>query len=261
MNLNLRPLLLLLAMLLVFSIGMASLLNYFKFQSTVKKLQRDRISLIAGEVQRAVERGNSLGAELATSATIQAMIERQLKSDALVMLIEIFDENGKTLFSTDAARKDSVAPSAWTAAAYRLKTAQWSLAEKTSFVTGIVLKNSFDLTIGSVAVRYDRNGLDRTVAGMGRYIGKIGLATAAGTFVLCGLAFWLLSRMMRADAARAEQMPGENGSGLDGPRLDGPAQDAPIQREMRALRQAAAAAKNAMAGIERSLLPTRSGGK
>ena len=246
---NLRPLLLLLAMLLVFSVGMASLLNYFKFESTVKKLQRDRISLIAEEVQKAVERGDSLGAELATNATIQAMIERQLKSDALVMLIEIFDENGKTLFSTDAARKNSVAPPAWTSAAYRLQKADWSLAEKTSFVTGIVLKNSFDLSIGSVAVRYDRNDLDRVVAGMGAHIVKIGLATAAGAFVLCGLAFALLSRIMRADVASAQQLPGEHGTG----------QEAPMQRDMRILEQTAAAARNDIAGIERSLLRMRGG--
>ena len=245
MKRNPRPLLMLLAMLLGFSVGMASLLNYFKFESTVKKLQRDRISLIAEEVKRAADRGNSLGAELATNATIQALIERQLKSDALVMLIEIFDENGKTLFSTDTQRKGSDAPSAWTAAAYRLKTAEWSLVEKTSFVTGIVLKNSFDLTLGSVAVRYDRNVLDRSVGDMGWYIGKIGLATATGTFVLCALALALLSRMMKADAAMAEQMQGE---GEPGP-------DAPIQREVRLLMQTAAAAENAIADIERSLLP------
>lgn len=245
MKLNLRPLLLLLAMLLLVSVGMASLLNYFKFESTIKKLQRDRISLIADEVQLAVARGNSLGAELATSSTIQAMLERQLKSDALVTLIDLFDENGNTLFSTDRARIHTAAPAAWTAAAYRMKTDKWSLAEPSAFVTGIVLRNSFDLTIGSVAVRYDRHGLDRTVAAMGAYIARIGLSAASLAFVLCGLAFAILSLRMRRDAARAERM-------LDHA-APGPAPLLPIERDIARLQAAAAAAGSALGAIDQSL--------
>ena len=245
MKLNLRPSLLLLAMLLVFSLGMASLLNYFKFESTVKKLQRDRISLIAEDVEQAVERGNSIGAELATSTTLQALLERQLKSDALVLLIEIFDENGKTLFSTDKTRIHQAVPSAWTSAAYRMKADQWSLAEDAAFVTGVVLKNSFDLTIGSVAIRYSRSGQNRTVAAMGGYIVGIGLSTALIAFVLCGLGFALLSLKMRGDAASTERM-------LDGAEIQ-PQPCTPVERAIGSLQSAAAAAKSDLAEIDRSL--------
>lgn len=244
MKLNLRPLLLL-AMLLIFSIGMASLLNYFKFESTIKKLQRDRIALIADEVQLAVERGNSLGVELATSTTIQAMLTRQLKSDVLVRRIDIFDDNGKTLFSTDQTRIARAAPSTWIAAAYRMKTDKWSLAEESAFVTGIVLRNSFDLTIGSVAIRYERNGLDRTVSAMGAKIAKIGLSAASSTFILCGLAFGFLSLRMRGDAAKAEQMLDENAPQSTQLML--------IEHDIRSLQSAHAMAKSALSGIDQSL--------
>lgn len=248
MKLSLRPLLLLLALVLIFSVGMASLLNYFKFESTVKKLQRDRIGLIADEVQKAVERSSSLGGELASNPTIQAMIERQLKSDSLVTLIDIFDAKGKILFSTDVVRIHSSAPAAWISAAYRMKAREWFLAEKSAFITGSALKNSFDLTIGSVAVRYDRHQFDRNVFDMGKYIGTVGLTGVTGAFVLCGLMFVFFSMLMRQDVAEAEHLLGEGSPGL-------PAATC-IGREIQALKKAAIAAEGELSAIDQMLQKT-----
>lgn len=201
-----RPALMLVALVLGFAVGMAGLLNYFKFESTVKKLQRSRISLVAAEAHGAMEKSLALGAVLAESATLRGMLESLGRADALILSIDLLDANGAVALSTDAARVGSTPPQAWLKAARRPGTSESFVDERAAFAVVRIVRNSFDVPLGSVVVRYERTGFDRTVAAMGRNLGLVGLMALAGAAALSSLALFALFSRIGRELSAAERV-------------------------------------------------------
>ncbi len=246
MKLGLRPLLLLAVLVLGFAVGMACLLNYFKFESMVKKLQRSRIELVADDVRKSMEASLALGAPLEESSTLSDLIGRASLADPLIGAVDILGAQGHTLHSTDSAHRGAPLPPAWADVAHRAGARQWFVTENTAFVTGLNVTNSFDIRMGSVVIGYQRSGFDRTVTAMGRYLGEVGLAVVAGATLLSGLAMlWLLAGIRREFAAAAELLSGDSPAPVPG--------GAALEREVFAFRSSAAAAADAIAGVGRSL--------
>lgn len=206
MNLSLRPFLMLLVLVLGFALGMASLLNYFKFESTVRKLQRSRIALITEDTSDAIGRSLSFSAELAASTTLQPLIERQLGADPLILSIDIIDEAGKTLFSTQAARVNQAAPADWLRRANRPNARDWFLAEPDAFVDGLNVANSFGVHVATVVVRYQRSGFDLTVAAMKHYLTRIGSIATLGACLVAGVLLALALLGVRREFSAAAKM-------------------------------------------------------
>lgn len=193
----------------LFAIGMATFLNYFKYKSTLTQIVKARLLVIAYGIENSVQSALGLGMGFGEIGTLPQLIAREKGADPLITGIDLFDPSGRILYSTDRDRVGKPAPGRWLDAtrAAPAKERDWFALDGAEAATGISLKNSFDLTVGYVAVRYDNDDLRRNVAVMGKRL----LAIAAGAVVavsvvvalLLGFVLRRFERDMNAIRARA----------------------------------------------------------
>lgn len=200
MKLPLKPLLALLVVVLGFSVGMAALLNYFKFDSTLRKLEYARFSLVADDIGNNIELSLGLGLSFGEIGTLQELIERHSRSDTLILSIEVLDGAGRIRYSTRPNRAGQSAPDSWLA---MLRRPDWQLAEPDAFIAGRTVRNTFDVVVGGVAVRYDRGPSDAAVAMMGLRLIELAAAITAALVLLGGLMLSVMAKMAERAFAHA----------------------------------------------------------
>lgn len=167
----------------LFAIGMATFLNYFKYKSTLRHTVNTRVLEIGRGIETSVHSSLALGLDFTELGTLTSLIEREKAADPLISAISIFDPSGRVLYSTDRNRVGVTVPAEWLAAATQTKGRGWMVEETREFVTGLVLKNNFNLTVGVLAMRYARDYVDRNVAAVGLEL----VAISAVAFVIIAL--------------------------------------------------------------------------
>ena len=171
----------------VFGVGMTVFLNYFKFQTAVEAAARSRILILAGNVENGVQGALAIGLPLATIPALPELLARERAADAAILSIGVFDPAGRMLYSTDAAARGHNVPAAWFAAVRQGGAEPWHLPAGDSAVVGLALRNSFDLELGQVAIRYSRTSITAALAGMRRELAAIALGGILGTVLLADL--------------------------------------------------------------------------
>ena len=81
-------------------------------------------------------------------------MERERATDELILSIDIFDTDGKLLYSTDRLRATRSVPATWLVAARQAQSADWFVKDGTESAAGTAVANNFGLLIGHVALRY-----------------------------------------------------------------------------------------------------------
>lgn len=181
-----------------FAVGMAGLLNYFKYRSTAQRLVTDRLVVTGKSVENAIQSSLALGMQFADIGTLPGTLEREQASDTLIQGIDIFDTAGKLLYSTDRLRSTRPVPPDWVAAAQKAGKADWFVDDGDEAAAGISVQNNFGLTIGYLAVRYAGDRVRESVAAVGREI-------ALSTFVVFLFAATLASLALRAVVHRLDR--------------------------------------------------------
>lgn len=167
----------------LFAIGMATFLNYFKYKSTLRHTVNTRVLEIGRGIETSVHSSLALGMDFTELGTLTSLIEREKAADPLISAISIFDPSGRVLYSTDRSRVGVTVPAEWLAAATHTQGRSWMVEETREFVTGLTLKNNFNLTVGVLAMRYARDYVDRNVGAIGIEL----LAITAAAFVIGAL--------------------------------------------------------------------------
>lgn len=187
-----------------FAVGMAGLLNYFKYRSTETRLVRERLLVTGRAIESGVQSALALGLQFGDIGTLPGTLERERTTDDLILSIDVFDTGGRLLHSTDKLRAARPVPPSWLATAAKAGTADWFVEDGDDSAAGMNIENNFGLTVGYVALRYSYERLEQGMYGVGR---RLALA-ALGSFVLAaGLASALLLAVMRRldhDAAAAQ---------------------------------------------------------
>lgn len=137
-----------------FAVGMAGLLNYFKYRTTAGRIIEQRLTFTGKSIESSIQSSLSLGLQFGDLATLPAMLERERATDELILGIDVFDAEGKPLYSTDRMRTNRPAPAAWVAAARKSGNHDWVVHSDEESAVGIALQNNFGLTIGHLALRY-----------------------------------------------------------------------------------------------------------
>jgi hypothetical protein len=185
----------------VFAIGMATFLNYFKYQSTLTQIVKARLLVIAYGIENSVQSALGLGMGFGEIGTLPQLIAREKGADPLITGIDLFDPSGRILYSTDRDRVGKPASPRWLEAAKGMQTKDrdWFALDEAEAATGISLKNSFDLTVGFVAVRYDNDDLRRNVAVMGKRLLVIAAGAVAAVSVVVALLLGVVLRRFERD--------------------------------------------------------------
>lgn len=199
-----------------FAVGMAGLLNYFKYRTTASRIIEQRLTFTGKSIESSIQSSLSLGLQFGDLATLPAMMERERATDDLILGIDVFDTEGKPLYSTDRMRVNRPAPSAWVSAARKAGNHDWVVHSDEESAVGVVLQNNFGLTIGHLAVRYSEERVraaaqtvakDLALNALGLFVASATLASLALLAVMNRLGRDMLSvegALRTDDPARAD---------------------------------------------------------
>lgn len=211
----------------LFAVGMAGLLNYFKYRSMAERIVKDRLSLIGNSIEHNIQASLAIGLQFSDIGTLPAMLERERDAEDLVHGIDVFDTDGRLLYSTDRLRMDRPVPADWLAAARRAGSADWIVQGSGESAVGVEVANNFGLTIGYLALRYSDAKLAAANARVGRDLAVAGLAILALAGAIASCALMAVMRRLGSDVSaleRALQAPqttraAASGTGLFGAAL------------------------------------------
>jgi hypothetical protein len=177
-------------------------------------------------------------------------MEREKASDKLIQGIDVFDDTGQIIYSTDPARVGQRVQRSWTEAAARSKTTEWTGEGVEDYVAGISLKNNFDLTVGYLALRYSRDYVDRAASAAARQITLAALGAFAGIALIAPLALIVVIRRFERDLQTLETAAVHLEDKGEQPALTGSAFDSIIDHLRASLRDANAALDDLRAKLD-----------
>lgn len=188
----------------LFAVGMAALLNYFKYRSTADHIVTGRLIVIGKQIENSIQASMALGIAFDDLGTLTGLMKRERTADGLIAEINVFDADGKPLYSTDQMRMAEAVPASWLNAARRSRDGEWRVQDGGDSAVGMSIKNSFGLTLGYLALRYSRDRIDRAAHAVGKQLALAGLIVFAGAAVLASLALVFAMRPLRRDIRLVE---------------------------------------------------------
>lgn len=238
-----------------FAIGMAGLLNYFKYRAAADRILTDRLVVTGRSVENSVQASLALGLQFTEIGTMSTILERERATDDLIQGIDIFDMDGRMLYSTDRLRANRPVPAAWIAAAKTAGNGNWRAEENHEAAAGIGLRNNFDLTIGYLALRYSVDRVREAAADVATELAIQALAIFAGAAVLSSLALlWVLNGLGRSLHSVEQGLGHGEGARSTARSLTGPFGPA-LRRFIETTRRAEAEIAALRAGLERGNKP------
>jgi hypothetical protein len=173
----------------MFAVGMAGLLNFFKYRSNAERIIKERLVVTGTSIENSIQSSLVLGMQFADLGTLPGTLERERATDDLILSIEVFDAEGKPLYSTDRLRARRSVPQAWLDAARQAAGKDWFVKAGTESAAGIAIHNSFGLVLGYLALRYSEEQVTASTNAVARDVALSTLlvflaAATAASFVL-----------------------------------------------------------------------------
>jgi len=189
----------------LFAVGMAGFLNFFKYRSNAERIIKERLVVTGTSIENSIRSSLALGLQFADLGTLPGTLERERATDDLILSIEVFDPEGKPLYTTDRLRATRNVPAAWLTAARQAKGEDWFVKSGTESAAGIAIQNSFGLVIGYLALRYSAEQVSQSTSAVARELAlfTIGVFVAAAT--LASLALLGVMRRLSRDVDAVEK--------------------------------------------------------
>lgn len=187
----------LIAWVLGFALGMASLLNFFKFEHTVRGLQYNRIQIVAKEVDEAIQSNLAYSASFDESSSLSQLISQSLQADPIILSADIFGQDGNILFSSDEGRTSLSLPKLWQVAAEQSRRSDWQVQDGEAFVAGRTVTNSFGVKVATVAVRYQRDDYDKVTSRVLIGMTQFAFMILVSCFLVAGAVLLMLMKLPR----------------------------------------------------------------
>lgn len=165
--------------ILMAGIAMTIGLSLDKFRRTHTDLLTSRFQFVVNDIRNKIETQMDLGLALSTLQDVSEELETYQSDDESILSIEVFDENGSVLFSTDPSFIGDLVSEDWVIAWRTNQNANsWSRLERDAGVVGVPIQNNLNQNVGSLALRYSRDFLDLSVANQTERLVTIGLIIA-----------------------------------------------------------------------------------
>lgn len=189
-----RPQLIAVAVLVcLFAVGMAGLLNFFKYRSNAERILKERLVVTGTSIENSIQSSLALGLQFSDLGTLPGTLERERATDGMILSIEVFDPEGHPMYSTDRLRATRDVPASWLAAARRAKGGDWFVQDGTESAAGIAIQNSFGLVIGYLALRYSEEQVNQEMHAVAR---QLALSSFGVFIVAAALSSLLLVAVM-----------------------------------------------------------------
>lgn len=155
--------------ILAMVLGLLLTMNYFKYGNILTDVTTSRLAVINKNLEFSLSRATNLGLALEELQFADTLLKRAKESDPAIREIQVFDNNGKVLFSTGDSGPESRVDESVVGLLEPLRkadTTEWAAHTDDQFVAGITLYNSFDRSIGGVVLHYDRSSYHGLVGGI-----------------------------------------------------------------------------------------------
>ena len=184
-----------LAVILGAGAAMTGVLSIHTFERTFADLLTSRFQFVVNDVRQRIETQMDLGLALVNLENITEEMEAYLRNDEQILSIEVFDETGTVLFSTDPSFVGDLVSEDWVIA-WRTNRSKdlWSALESDAGVVGVPLRNNLSQDVGSLALRYSRDFLDHSVS---EQIERLLLVGVAIGIIMVLLSFFGCSALLR----------------------------------------------------------------
>ncbi len=170
--------------ILASAVSLTGLLNHYEYRKYLGDVLRDRHALVLQDIGHNIEASLSIGLALGELPGVEADMQDSIAQDPQVLSIEMFDEDGKVLYSTDESLRDDLVSEDWTTE-WNAGPRVWSRLEPDAHVVGLRVENSLGHPVGSLALRFSRAEFDDNVRDMALRIALLCAAIVVG-FVLLG---------------------------------------------------------------------------
>jgi hypothetical protein len=201
-----KPQMILVAVLVcLFAVGMAGFLNFFKYRHNAERILHERLVVTGNAIETNIQSSMALGLQFSDLGTLPGTLERERATDDIILSIEVFDPDGKPLYSTDRLRATRNVPGAWLTAARMASGHDWFVRNGSESAAGIPIQNNFGLTIGYVALRYSEDQVSDSHNAVARELMVSTIAVFLVAATLASLALlWVMQRLSRElDAVEA----------------------------------------------------------
>lgn len=201
---------------MIFSLGVLSVMALEKFKNSLNEVTESRIGVIAFDIKDSIEQGLAMGYNLPALQNVQDTIRRARGRDQKISSIYVIGRQGETLYRTPDTAPD-LKPDA--VEKFRKASAKGPLASLRDGVfldAFTILQNSFSQTVGILLVKYDASSLDeRYAAFRTTFFRQVVIYLFAGV-VVATIAIWiLLSRFDRVDSILAASLDAEVNLNVD----------------------------------------------
>ncbi len=187
-----------------FAVGMAGLLNYFKYRATAERLLEQRLVFIGKSIENSIQSSLVLGLQFADIGTLPEVLKRESDGDDLILGIDIFDTEGALLYSTDRLRMSRKPPGPWLSAAAKAGDGDWKVHDGDDPAVGISIQNQFGLTVGHMALRYSQDYVQQSSRGVVRDLALSSGAVFLVSALLASLALLAVMGRLNRDVASVE---------------------------------------------------------
>ena len=188
------------AAILAAGVAMTTVLSVHKFERTLSDFLASRFTFVVNDARQRIETQMDLGLPLTDLQGVSPMLQRYLQDDEQILSIEIFDEAGTVLFSTDPSFVGDLVSEEWMIAWRSVQGRDvWSELERDAGVVGMPLRNSLDQKVGALALRYTREFLDAGAEAQASRMLIVGAVGVLGMTPLCIVGAMVLIRRARRD--------------------------------------------------------------
>ena len=189
-----------LVVILAAGVAMTTVLSAHMFERTLSDFLTSRFEFELNDVRQRIETQMDLGIALAELQSVPEELQEYLHADEQILSIEVFDETGIVLFSTDPSFVGDLVTEEWVAA-WRTSRGQqvWSNVERDARVVGVPLRDNLGRDVGSLALRYSRDFFDDNVTTQTARLLLIGTLVVLGMAPLSILGAMILLRGLRGE--------------------------------------------------------------
>ena len=210
-----------LAAILAAGVAMTATLSQHMFERTLADFLTSRFEFELNDIRQRIQTQMDLGIALSELESVPEELEKYRRADEQILSIEIFDETGIVVFSTDPSFMGDLVTEDWVTA-WRASRGRdvWANLERDARVVGVPLRDNLGRDVGSLALRYSRTGFDDTVAEQTARLVIIGAVVVLGMTPLSILGAMILLRGLRDDLrSQCESMDEITNQQADGPAL------------------------------------------
>lgn len=189
-------------LILTLAVSLTGLMNHYKYRKYLSDLLRDRHALVLQDVGHSIEASLSLGLAVDSLPGVNADLQARTLRDPGVLSIEMFDEQGTVLYSSDESLRGDLVSTEWAAAWKDPDKPVWTRIEHDAHVVGVRVHDVLGRAVGALALRYSRDAFDREVRAMAVRIAGL----CAATVVLVSLTGTVLAVILTSRLRKRLQL-------------------------------------------------------